>query len=386
MAMRPQDRYKSTTAGAVSANRNYKDTVFRMLFSDKKNLLSLYNAVNSRDYTNPDDLEIVTLENAIYMGMKNDLAFIIDTNLYLYEHQSTYNPNMPLRDLFYISSEYQKMLDQKSLYSSSLQKIPTPNFIEFYNGSDPVCDVFEHRLSSAFEHLSGEPKLELIVTVLNINEGHNALLMEHCKTLREYAQYVAKVRKYTADMSLNEAVECAVDECIKENILADFLRKNRAEVISMSIFEYDKEEEEKKLRKAEYEAGIQKGVLNTARHLLELNLLSLENISRATGLSIDELKKLQQELNIYIYYSCDSNLKTMWEVISMSIFEYDKEEEEKKLRKAEYEAGVEAGEKSGIQKGVLNTARHLLELNLLSLENISRATGLSIDELKKLQQ
>ena len=294
MAMRPQDRYKSTTAGAVSANRNYKDTVFRMLFSDKKNLLSLYNAVNSRDYTNPDDLEIVTLENAIYMGMKNDLAFIIDTNLYLYEHQSTYNPNMPLRDLFYISSEYQKMLDQKSLYSSSLQKIPTPNFIEFYNGSDPVCDVFEHRLSSAFAHLSGEPKLELIVTVLNINEGHNALLMEHCKTLREYAQYVAKVRKYTADMSLNEAVECAVDECIKENILADFLRKNRAEVISMSIFEYDKEEEEKKLRKAEYEAGIQKGVLNTARHLLELNLLSLENISRATGLSIDELKKLQQ--------------------------------------------------------------------------------------------
>ena len=294
MAMRPQDRYKSTTAGAVSANRNYKDTVFRMLFSDKKNLLSLYNAVNSRDYTNPDDLEIVTLENAIYMGMKNDLAFIIDTNLYLYEHQSTYNPNMPLRDLFYISSEYQKMLDQKSLYSSSLQKIPAPNFIEFYNGTDTLSDYSEHRLSSAFEHLSGEPKLELIVTVLNINEGHNALLMEHCKTLREYAQYVAKVRKYTADMSLNEAVECAVDECIKENILADFLRKNRAEVISMSIFEYDKEEEEKKLRKAEYEAGIQKGVLNTARHLLELNLLSLENISRATGLSIDELKKLQQ--------------------------------------------------------------------------------------------
>ena len=282
------------TIKTLTANRNYKDTVFRMLFSDRKNLLSLYNAVNQRDYKNPEDLEIVTLENAIYMGMKNDLAFIIDTNLYLYEHQSTYNPNMPLRDLFYICSEYQKLVDKKSLFSSTLQKIPAPNFIEFYNGSDPVCDVFEHRLSSAFEHLSGEPKLELIVTVLNINEGHNALLMEHCKTLREYAQYVAKVRKYTADMSLNEAVECAVDECIKENILADFLRKNRAEVISMSIFEYDKEEEEKKLRKAEYEAGIQKGVLNTARHLLELNLLSLENISRATGLSIDELKKLQQ--------------------------------------------------------------------------------------------
>ena len=289
---RTQDKVTKTSFPLV--NRNYKDTVFRMLFSDRKNLLSLYNAVNQRHYTDPEDLEIVTLENAIYMGMKNDLAFIIDTNLYLYEHQSTYNPNMPLRDLFYISSEYQKMLDQKSLYSSSLQKIPAPNFIELYNGTDTLSDFSEHRLSSAFENLSGEPKLELIVTVLNINEGHNALLMEHCQTLKEYSQYVAKVRKYAAGMPLDQAVEYAVDECIKENILADFLRKNRAEVISMSIFEYDKEEEEKKLRKAEYEAGIQKGVLNTARHLLELNLLSLENISRATGLSIDELKKLQQ--------------------------------------------------------------------------------------------
>ena len=289
---RTQDKQTKTSFPLV--NRNYKDTVFRMLFSDRKNLLSLYNAVNQKHYTDPEDLEIVTLENAIYMGMKNDLAFIIDTNLYLYEHQSTYNPNMPLRDLFYISNEYQKLLDKKSLYSSSLQKIPAPNFIELYNGTDTLSDFSEHRLSSAFENLSGEPKLELIVTVLNINEGHNALLMEHCQTLKEYSQYVAKVRKYAAGMPLDQAVEYAVDECIKENILADFLRKNRAEVISMSIFEYDKEEEEKKLRKAEYEAGIQKGVLNTARHLLELNLLSLENISRATGLSIDELKKLQQ--------------------------------------------------------------------------------------------
>ena len=91
------------TGASLTANRKYKDTVFRRLFSDRKNLLSLYNAINGTAYKNPDDLEIVTLENAIYMGMKNDLAFIIDTNLFLYEHQSTYNPNMPLRDLFYIT-------------------------------------------------------------------------------------------------------------------------------------------------------------------------------------------------------------------------------------------------------------------------------------------
>ena len=145
---------RNFTVKTPTANQNYKDTVFRMLFSDRKNLLSLYNAVNQSDYNNPDDLEIVTLENAIYMGMKNDLAFIMDTNLYLYEHQSTYNPNMPLRDLFYICSEYQKLVDKKSLFSSTLQKIPAPNFIEFYNGSTVISDCTELRLSSAFECLT----------------------------------------------------------------------------------------------------------------------------------------------------------------------------------------------------------------------------------------
>ena len=255
-------RYKAKrnfTIKTPAANRNYKDTVFRMLFSDRKNLLSLYNAVNQRDYKNPEDLEIVTLENAIYMGMKNDLAFIMDTNLYLYEHQSTYNPNMPLRDLFYICSEYQKLVDKKSLFSSTLQKIPAPNFIEFYNGSTVISDRTELRLSSAFEYLTGEPKLELIVTVLNVNEGHNAELMQHCSMLKEYAQYVARVRHYASDMPLNEAVKHAVDECIREGILTEFLTRNRNEVISMSIFEYDKELEEKKLRKAEYEYGYAEG-------------------------------------------------------------------------------------------------------------------------------
>ncbi len=304
MAKHKRNHNKVSRNSAVNmpaTNRNYKDTIFRMLFSDRKNLLSLYNAVNQSNYNNPDDLEIVTLENAIYMGMKNDLAFIMDTNLYLYEHQSTYNPNMPLRDLFYICSEYQKLVNKKSLYSSTLQKIPAPNFIEFYNGSTAVPDCAELRLSSAFEHLSDEPKLELIVTVLNVNEGHNAELMQHCSTLNEYAQYVARVRHYATDMPLNQAVERAVDECIQKGILTEFLTRNRNEVISMSIFEYDKELEEKKLRKAEYEYGFSEGkktgfqnaAMETARRMLKSNKLSLEDIADFSGLSIDEIKQLQ---------------------------------------------------------------------------------------------
>ena len=207
-----------------------------MLYHDKENLLLLYNAVNGRNYTNVEDLQIVTLENAIYMGMKNDLAFIMDMNLYLYEHQLTYNSNIPLRNLFYIADEYQRLVVQKSLYSTVIQKIPTPRFIVFYNGTKKVDDYNEFRLSSAYENPTDNPDLELRVTMLNVNDGHNLELMEHCRTLKEYAKYVARVRKYvTQNIPLEEAVTRAVDECIEEGILAEFLMKNKAEVIKVSI-------------------------------------------------------------------------------------------------------------------------------------------------------
>ena len=302
------------TKKVPAANRNYKDTIFRMLFSDRESLLSLYNAVNKRNYTNPDDLEIVTLENAIYMGMKNDLAFILDMNLYLYEHQSTVNPNIPLRDLFYIAAEYQKLIDRKSLYSSAIQKIPTPGFFVFYNGIEPLEVCCISRLSDAFLHTGAEPALELIVTTLNINEGHNCELMQHCRKLKEYAQYVTKVRKYAEQLPLEDAVERAVTECIRENILADFLKKNRAEVVAMSIFEYDKVEEEKKLRKAEFEAGVEQGIeqgiekglaqgiergekqasVKAATRMLRMGSFSLEQIAEISGLSVDEIKGLTE--------------------------------------------------------------------------------------------
>ena len=285
-----------------TVNRNYKDTVFRMLFSDRKNLLSLYNAISGAHYDNPEMLEIVTLENAIYMGMKNDLAFIIDTDLFLYEHQSTYNPNMPLRDLFYISSEYQKLVDKKSLYSSILQKIPAPQFIVFYNGTEKRRDSWVNHLSEAFENLPGNPKLELEVLTININEGHNEELMEHCQTLKEYAKYVNCVRKYARELELNEAVKLAVDECIRNNILSEFLRANKSEAISMSIFEYDKEEEERKLRKAEYEAGVADGFnngfndgINTAKKDAAITLTELhmpiEQIALALKVDIEAVKE-----------------------------------------------------------------------------------------------
>ena len=284
------------------ANRNYKETIFRKLFSDKENLLSLYNAINGTMYEDPEELEIVTLENAIYMGMKNDLAFVVDMSLVLYEHQSTYNPNMPLRDLFYISAEYQKLVDNRSLYSSTLQKIPAPSFIVFYNGTEKKEDRWENYLSEAYENQDGEPNLELKVITLNINEGHNRELMEQCEILREYAQYVAKVRNYAKEMELNEAVERAVNECIQEEILADFLRRSRSEVIAMSIFEYDQEKEEKKLRKAEYEygydSGHRSGIVEGKKEIIRMMLsekVPIEKIERYTGCTSTEIRKINSQ-------------------------------------------------------------------------------------------
>lgn len=275
----------------LTANRKYKDTVFRMLFSDRKNLLSLYNAVNGSAYEDEAALEIVTLENAIYMGMKNDLAFIVDTGLFLYEHQSTYTPNMPLRDLFYISAEYQKFVNHRSLYSSVIQKIPAPNFIVFYNGTEKKEDSWINYLSEAYQNLSGEPNLELKVLTLNINEGHNGELMEQCQILREYAQYVAKVREYARETELDVAVEQAVNDCIQNNILTEFLRKNKSEVIAMSIFEYDKEEEEKKLRKAEFEAGREAGKKEIIQYMSSTGKYTLDEIAEILGLSIGEVRR-----------------------------------------------------------------------------------------------
>ena len=299
---------KSQNAGKhLKANRKYKDTVFRMLFSDRKNLLSLYNAVNGTTYDNPSMLEIVTLENAVYIGMKNDLSFIVNTNLFLYEHQSTYNPNMPLRDLLYIAAEYQKLVDNKSLYSPILQKIPEPNFIVFYNGTEKKEESWVTYLSEAYEDFSGEANLELKVLTLNVNEGHNRKLMEECHILREYAQYVAKVRKYTKEMNLDGAVELAVDECIQEGILVEFLRKNKSEVVAMSIFEYNQEEEERKWKESVYEAaraegraegkvegrveGLKEASEKIARNLKQL-AVPIEVITKSTGLTSEEIEAL----------------------------------------------------------------------------------------------
>lgn len=239
--------------------RNYKDTVFRMLFREKKNLLDLYNALNGTAYEETDGLEITTLENAVYMNYKNDISFVFDFELLLYEHQSTCNPNMPLRDLLYVTRVLQNRIKDENLYSKSLIKIPAPRFVVFYNGMDFQPEQQVLYLSDAFEKKQDKPSLELTVIVYNINLGHNHELLEACRLLKEYAQYVAQVRTFAGTLPLSEAVEEAVNFCIDNGILSDFLLKNRAEAIAVSIFEYDEEKHMKSERKEWREIGYREG-------------------------------------------------------------------------------------------------------------------------------
>lgn len=239
--------------------RNYKDTVYRMLFKKPENALSLYNSLNGTAYTDEAMLEFNTLENAIYMGMKNDLSFLIMDQVHLYEQQSTYTPNMPLRDLFYVADLLQVHVKDKSLYSSKVIEIPAPHFVVFYNGMEDIPEREELKLSDAFGVKTDNPELELKVQILNINPGMNEELKEKCPVLREYIIYVDKIRKYTKIMPLAEAVERAIEECIDDNVLREFLVRQRAEVVKMSIYEYDEERELKLIRADERELGKELG-------------------------------------------------------------------------------------------------------------------------------
>lgn len=234
----------------IRGNRTHKADVFAMAFKNKKDLLDLYNAVNGTDYDNIDDLEVNTLDNVLYMSMKNDVSFMIGCTMNLYEHQSSYNPNMPLRGLLYFSKLFNKYANQRklNLYSSTLQKIPTPKYIVFYNGMKQEPDRQVLRLSDAFEGSDG--CLECTALMLNINYGHNRRLMEKCRRLEEYAIFVGTVRKYAAieHFTLEDSIAMAVEECINSGILVDVLKEQRAEVFEVILETFDKELYERDLR------------------------------------------------------------------------------------------------------------------------------------------
>ena len=293
-----------------SAARNYKDRIFRMVFREKKALLALYNAMNETNYENEDDLKVTTLESALYLEMKNDVSFVLYDELLLYEHQSTKNPNLPLRNLFYVSDVYSELTKDMFLYGSIPVQIPEPKFVVFYNGQENMQEREVLKLSSLYAKKAEHVSLELETLVLNVNMGYNKILMERCRQLNDYAQFVSEVRKrIRKKMPLSEAVNEAVEDCIQRGILAEFLSKNRAEVVKVSIYEYDEEKVKRMFREEWMKLGLEQGKqigieqgkqigieqgIEQAGKIFRLHLSgkSEEDIARETGESIEIIRKV----------------------------------------------------------------------------------------------
>ena len=279
-------------------NRQYKDRLWRMIFNNKEDLLQLYNAINHTDYQNPDDLVVNTLEDVLYLSMKNDESFLVGGTMNLYEHQSTFNPNMPLRGVFYFSRVYEGYVADNNLmiYHEKRVRLPKPKYIVFYNGTKKQPDSMELKLSDCFENTDNEaPCLECTATMLNINYGHNQELMKHCRRLEEYSIFVQCVREYIqSEPSVEDALEKAIDTCIHQDVLADFLKKHRAEVTNMILTTYDKDLYEKALKEDAREEGLESGIL-LAKYLFNDN--RSKDLERASK-DIEYQKKLLKEYGI----------------------------------------------------------------------------------------
>ena len=246
-----------------------KDRLSRYLFGkDKEALLELYNALNGTAYKDPSQLEIVTIESAVYAVMKNDLAYILSGTLGMYEHQSTYSQNLPVRFLIYLAQEYQTVIEkaERSLYGIGLISLPTPQCIVFYNGVKEMPEEQTLKLSDAFENKTVKADVELTVRMLNINYGHNKRLMEKCRVLEEYSKLTAVMREHMlVEKDLQTALNRAVDQCIEEGILREFLLRNRAEVLGMLLEEFDAEKYERTIRAEGWEEGKEEGKVTINR-------------------------------------------------------------------------------------------------------------------------
>ena len=247
---------------SVTINRSYKDRLFKIIFEDKKELLSLYNALTGKNYQNPDELEINTIDDVIYMHLKNDMSFILDDWQNLFEQQSTFNPNQPLRGFFYFADLYKVKYFGKKIYSTRLLKIPTPQYIVFYNGTANMPDRKELRLSDAFQQPTEQPDIEVVAHMLNINYGHNKELMERCRKLKEYAQFIDIIRHYLKEnehWSNEQAISKAIDDCIQNNILRDILQKERLRVMASILSEFDEVGYKEMIRQEAYEDAYEEG-------------------------------------------------------------------------------------------------------------------------------
>ena len=288
----------------MEIKRNYKDGMFRRLFSDRERLIELYNALSGSNYGADTPVEIMTLDDAIFGDIKNDVCCLIDHRFILMtEHQSTVNPNMPLRMLSYAAREYERGGFTRNLYSRRLMKIPTPELYVLYNGTEEQPLERQLKLSDAFVEKCDKINIEIKVEVININYEKGSELLSRSRTLKEYSRFIHMIRERQDRMSLKEAVEETVSECMKEGILEEFLRKNGGYIMDFVNLELTREECEAIREEDGYMRGLEEGIaeginegkekeqLKIARNMKEMGA-EIGFIAKAVGLTEKEVEAL----------------------------------------------------------------------------------------------
>lgn len=275
--------------------REYKDRLFKAIFGrnteqSKRWRLELYNALNGTSYSDPDALAVNTIENVIYLNMRNDISFLVDSQMTLYEQQSTYNPNMPLRGLMYFAQLYQMYLNQqeKDLFRQTLVRIPNPQFVVFYNGATEKPDTMELKLSDMFEIKDKSGSFEWTAVMININKNHNSTLQKKCKPLYDYVLYVSRIAENKKNgMLAEDAVNEAVEWAITENLLEGLFKEQKSEVLCMSLTEFDEEIAIRGWREDGIEEGKKEKAIETARKLLKDGRYTEQEISELLNIPIE---------------------------------------------------------------------------------------------------
>lgn len=218
--------------------------MFCLLFGNaeyKDNILSLYNALCGTSHTDPEDIQIYTIEDVIYIKMKNDVSILLDSFLYLWEQQSTFNPNMPIRGFLYFGKMYDKYIKENhfNIYGKTLIKLPTPRYTVLYNGTDEQPGFRQLKLSDSFIHPDRSGNFEWSADMVNLNDGKNDELLDRCRPLKDYMTLINVIRRNSEIMEFEAAVDAAVNDCIEHGVLKTFLIRHRAEVKDVCITEYN---------------------------------------------------------------------------------------------------------------------------------------------------
>ena len=268
----------------MEGNREYKSDVFSMLMEEPENVLDVYNALNGTSYNDPEQVIIKkTGEKSFKLSVRNDASFLIDSELSIYEHQSTKSSNMPLRQLIYVTELYKDSVDERNIYSGKQVKIPTPHFVVFYNGQKNWSEQEVQKLSDAYMKPTDHPELELLCTMYNINPGNSENLKEKSTVLSDYTEFVERVRENHKTMGLEDALDAAIESCIQDGILKDFLKRRKSEVKNVAALDYT------------FERRIE---LNEKEHRREMQAMREENDKKDKRIKLVEEENKEKDKQI----------------------------------------------------------------------------------------